>query len=66
MALRALSAFTAQLAVNLEPLYTIAIAAIWLGETRDLSAPFYLGCAIVLLGVFGHAAWQTRAQQPSR
>ncbi len=61
VALRELSAFTAQLAVNLEPLYTIAIAAIWLGEARDLDAPFYIGTGILLLGVVGHGWWKIRS-----
>ena len=36
--LRHLSAFTAQLAINLEPLYAIAIAVLFLGEARELDA----------------------------
>jgi drug/metabolite transporter (DMT)-like permease len=59
-ALRHLSAFTTQLAVNLEPVYSIAIAVAFLGEARDLDAAFYLGVAIVLAAVFGHAWLQMR------
>jgi drug/metabolite transporter (DMT)-like permease len=57
--LRHLSAFTAQLAVNLEPIYSIAIAVAFLGEARDLTAPFFLGVATVMGLVFGHAYLQT-------
>lgn len=53
--LRHLSAFTAQLAVNLEPVYAISIAVLFLGEARDLDGMFYAGVAIVLAAVFGHA-----------
>jgi drug/metabolite transporter (DMT)-like permease len=59
VALRHVSAFTAQLAVNLEPVYAVAIAAIFLGEARELDALFYLGVAIVVGTVFVHA-WLTQ------
>ena len=53
-ALRNLSAFQAQLAVNLEPVYAIALAILLLDEHRELDASFYLGVAIILLAVFIH------------
>ena len=52
--LRHLSAFTAQLAVNLEPVYAIFIAVLFLGEARDLGVAFFVGVGIVLAAVFGH------------
>jgi drug/metabolite transporter (DMT)-like permease len=52
VALRHLSAFTAQLSVNLEPIYAIVLAAILFGEQQELSAQFYLGVAIILGVVF--------------
>jgi len=58
--LRHLSAFTAQLAINLEPLYAISIAVLFLGEARELDSLFYLGVAIVLAAVFGHSWLQSR------
>jgi drug/metabolite transporter (DMT)-like permease len=58
--LRHLSAFTAQLAINLEPLYAITIAVLFLGEARELDALFYLGVTIVLAAVFGHGWLQSR------
>ena len=59
-ALRHLSAFTTQLAVNLEPVYSILIAVAFLGEARDLNTAFYLGVVIVLAAVFGHGWLQMR------
>jgi drug/metabolite transporter (DMT)-like permease len=53
-ALRYLSAFTTQLAVNLEPVYAVALAVLFLGEARDLDGSFYLGVLIVIAAVFGH------------
>ena len=48
IALRKLSAFGAQLAVNLEPVYAILFASLLLGEHRELGPPFYLGVAIIV------------------
>jgi drug/metabolite transporter (DMT)-like permease len=54
VALRHLSAFAAQLAVNLEPVYAILLAIVLLGEQRELGAMFYAGVAVILAGVFAH------------
>ena len=51
VALRHISAFSAQLAINLEPVYTIVLAAVLLAEQRELTAQFYIGVAIILAGV---------------
>jgi drug/metabolite transporter (DMT)-like permease len=48
VALRKLTAFQAQLAVNLEPVYAVALAALLLGEQRELGPSFYAGVAIIL------------------
>jgi len=52
VALREVSAFSLQLAVNLEPIYAIGLAMLLLGEHRELTPAFYLGVAIVLAAVF--------------
>lgn len=54
VALRHMSAFSAQLAVNLEPVYAIVLAVVLLNEQRELGALFYAGVAIILAGVFAH------------
>lgn len=54
VALRSLTAFQAQLAVNLEPVYAIVLAVLLLDEQRELSLTFYAGVAVVLLAVFAH------------
>lgn len=64
VALRHLSAFTAQLAVNMEPVYAILLAIILLGEQHELSFRFYGGVAIVLLVVFSHPLLM-RPKQPA-
>ncbi|HEX5755065.1 MAG TPA: DMT family transporter [Arenimonas sp.] len=58
VALRHMSAFTAQLAINLEPVYAIALAILLLGEQRELTPMFYLGVAIVLGAVIVHPLLQ--------
>ncbi|MEO8002264.1 MAG: DMT family transporter [Arenimonas sp.] len=51
-ALRHITAFETQLALNLEPVYAIVIAALWLKEYEELTPQFYLGVSIILLAVF--------------
>jgi drug/metabolite transporter (DMT)-like permease len=48
VALRHMSAFGAQLAVNLEPVYTGLIASTLLGERRELEHRFYLGVLLIV------------------
>ncbi|HVR82238.1 MAG TPA: DMT family transporter [Luteimonas sp.] len=51
VALRHMSAFAAQLAVNLEPVYAIVLAIVLLDEQRELTPQFYAGVAIILAAV---------------
>ena len=54
VALRHMSAFAAQLAVNLEPVYAIVLAILLLDEQRDLTPAFYGGVAIILGAVIAY------------
>lgn len=54
VALRNLSAFSAQLAVSLEPVYAVFLAVLLLGEQHELGLQFYLGLVIILGSVFAH------------
>ena len=60
VALRHTSAFSAQLAVSLEPVYAIVLAIVLLGEQHDLDAAFYLGVTIILATVLAHALLHVR------
>ena len=60
-ALRHLSAYSVQLITNLEPVYAIVLAALLLGEQRELTPLFYLGVAIILGAVFLHPLMQHRS-----
>jgi len=55
VALRHLTAFSTSLAVNMEPVYAIVLAALLLGEQRELTPSFYAGVAIILGTVLVHA-----------
>ncbi|HEX7325533.1 MAG TPA: DMT family transporter [Rhodanobacteraceae bacterium] len=63
--LRKLSAYSVQLATNLEPVYAIILAALLLHEQRQLDAWFYAGVAIILGAVFAHPVlMRHRAELP--
>jgi drug/metabolite transporter (DMT)-like permease len=66
VALRHLSAFAAQLAVNLEPVYAIVIAIALLGEHRELDPLFYVGVAVILGAVLVHPLISRRASVEPR
>src|SRR3546814_15606884 len=65
VALRHLSAYSAQLAVNLEPVYAIALAVVLLGEQRELAPAFYFGVAIILIAVFAQPWLSGRHTAPA-
>ena len=50
-ALRRLAAFTVNLAYNLEPVYSIILAAILFGELRELNWSFWLGVTLIVASV---------------
>lgn len=62
VALRHMSAFAAQLIVNLEPVYAIALAIVLLGEQRELTPTFYFGVIIIFAAVFAHPILRARAR----
>jgi len=61
--LKVISAFTVNLSYNLEPLYSILIAMLFLGEARELNFAFYVGLGLILLSVVlqTHAIFRTKA-----
>jgi drug/metabolite transporter (DMT)-like permease len=61
VALRQLSAFSTAIAINMEPVYSIVLAIVLLGEQRELKLNFYLGVVIILLVVFSHPWLHRRA-----
>jgi drug/metabolite transporter (DMT)-like permease len=53
-AMKYVSAFTANLAINLEPVYGITMAIVLLHEDRQLTPSFYIGGLIILLTVMSY------------
>ncbi len=53
-ALRYVSAFDANLVINLEPVYGILLAIIILKEHKEMSPTFYLGMVFIMLIVLSH------------
>ncbi|HMX40667.1 MAG TPA: DMT family transporter [Saprospiraceae bacterium] len=54
LAMRHLSAFTANLIINLEPVYGVLLATLIFREDLQLEAGFYWGVLIILVAVFSH------------
>ena len=63
-ALRHTSAFTAQLAVSLEPVYAVILAILLLGEQRQLTRTFYVGVLVIVGAVLIHGF--IRLRHPAR
>jgi drug/metabolite transporter (DMT)-like permease len=57
--MKVLSPFTCALTINLEPVYTIAIALFLYGDSEKMSPQFYLG-AIILVSTLFLNAWLKR------
>lgn len=64
-ALKKVSAFTMNLSVNLEPLYSIVLAIILFKEDELLNNGFYIGAVIVISSVFIHSLMQYRVRDKS-
>lgn len=69
-ALRKLNAFTVNMAYNLEPLYSIALAAILFGELQEVGFSFWVGISLIVLSVVlqtysvVHTSSETEKQKP--
>jgi drug/metabolite transporter (DMT)-like permease len=50
-ALKHVSAFTANLSINMEPVYGIFLAFIFYHEQKELPSGFFIGTIIILLSV---------------
>ncbi len=59
-ALRHLSAFTLNLAINLEPVYGIALAFLLFHENENLNTGFFIGTAIIMFSVVLHSWMEGR------
>ncbi len=65
VALRHISAFGTQMVTNLEPVYSIVLAIVLLGEQRELDRWFYVGVAVIIAAVFAHPWLAPRRGEPA-
>jgi drug/metabolite transporter (DMT)-like permease len=63
-ALKKISAFNYVLAVNLEPVYGVLMAAVFLGEYKQFSERFLVGAFIVLASVFSYPIFAAYRKRP--
>ncbi|MCW3126671.1 MAG: EamA family transporter [Bacteroidetes bacterium] len=61
-ALRHLSVFTLNLSINLEPVYTIALAFLIFHENKHLHTGFFIGAAIIMSSVVLETYFQSRSK----
>lgn len=62
--MKVLSPFTCALTINLEPLYTIAIALLLYGESEYMTPQFYIGSVLILSTLFIEA-WVSKKKAAS-
>ena len=62
-ALKHLSAFAANLSINLEPVYGILLAWVILKENKELSPGFYMGGLIILIAVFSYPVLKKKVEK---
>lgn len=60
--LKKISAFTVNLSYNLEPVYSIIIAMLFLDEAKELNFSFYIGLGLIILSVLLQTwnVWQSK------
>lgn len=61
-ALEHVSAFDANLVINLEPVYGIALAAVILKDHKEVGPLFYVGVGMILAIVLGYTWWRNRGK----
>lgn len=57
-AIRSMTAYDSIMVINLEPVYGMIMALVFLGDSKELSPGFYWGAAIIMASVILHPIWQ--------
>ena len=65
-ALKRISPFTVNLSYNLEPVYTVILAMVFLGEANEVSTAFYIGMGCIVLSVILQTITALRSPSPVR
>ncbi len=61
--MKVLDPFTVSLTINLEPLYSIALALIIFGKSEHMSSQFYIGAILILSTLFANALFKKKERQ---
>ena len=61
--MKRLSPFTTAVAINMEPVYAIVLAAVIFGDSERMGGWFYLGSAIIVGAVFADAGFKRMARK---
>jgi drug/metabolite transporter (DMT)-like permease len=61
--LKRMSPFSVMLAINLEPVYGILLAALFFGATESMNPQFYIGVVIILTTVIANGIIKARKRQ---
>lgn len=61
--LKNVTPFTFMISLNLEPIYAILFSLWIFGEKEQMSPQFYIGVAIILLGVIGNILYKRQTQK---
>lgn len=61
--MKRISAFSVNLAVNLEPIYGIVLALIFLGDSEEMGQGFYMGSLVIMLSVLSYPIMNRRLKR---
>jgi drug/metabolite transporter (DMT)-like permease len=59
-AIRSVTAYDSIMVINLEPVYGMLMALVFLHDGKELNTSFYIGAGIILASVIIHPIWQYR------
>ena len=59
-AVLSMTAYDSIMVINLEPVYGIVLALVFLNDRKELTTSFYIGACIILASVIIHPIWQSR------
>jgi drug/metabolite transporter (DMT)-like permease len=59
-AVLSMTAYDSIMVINLEPVYGIVLALVFLNDRKELTTSFYIGASIILASVILHPIWQSR------
>jgi drug/metabolite transporter (DMT)-like permease len=57
------TAFSMNLAINMEPVYGILLALLFFGETETMQPGFYAGTLVIMSAVFAHPFLEKRMRK---